>query len=125
MRRHGVRLTLFNQHAGTKFDVKVASVDALDAIKLKPARVCPLICEFGFKRDGDRCVKIACAAGYFVNDDNECEKRKVRQAPSASHDRRRSARRRAMQGGSGKTQGRGQGGRKSQGGMPFIPFFLP
>ena len=53
---------------------RFASADALDAIKLKPARVCPLICAFGFKRDGDRCVKIACAAGHFVNDDNECEK---------------------------------------------------
>ena len=86
-------LELFNKHAGTRFDVKLASVDALDAIKLKPTRVCPLICEFGFKRYGDRCSKITCAAGSFVNDDNECEKRKVRQvpsaryAPSARHDR--------------------------------------
>ena len=76
-------LELFNKHAGTRFDVKLASVDALDAIKLKPTRVCPLICEFGFKRYGDRCSKITCAAGSFVNDDNECEKRKVRQVPSA------------------------------------------
>src|SRR5262245_3867947 len=80
-------LELFNQHAGTTFDIKVASIDALDTIKLKPARVCPLICSFGFRRDGDRCVRIACAAGYFVNDDNECEKRKLRQAPSARYDR--------------------------------------
>jgi len=69
-------LALFNRHAGTKLDVKLASTDALDAIKLKPSRVCPLICEHGFKPDGDRCSKIVCAEGSFLNDDNECEKRR-------------------------------------------------
>jgi hypothetical protein len=54
-------LTLFNKHAGTKFNVKLASLDALDAIKLKSTRVCPLICEHGFKPDGDNCSKIVCA----------------------------------------------------------------
>jgi hypothetical protein len=80
-------LELFNKNAGTKFDVKLASLDALDAIKLKSARVCPLICESGFKADGDRCVKISCAAGSFLNEDGECEKRKVRESPSARRDR--------------------------------------
>lgn len=67
-------LALFNKHAGTKFDAKQASFDALDAIKAKPGRVCPLVCDHGFKVDGDACVKIACRAGFRVNDDNECEK---------------------------------------------------
>lgn len=67
-------LTLFNKYAGTKLDAKQASLDALDAIKSKPGRVCPLVCEHGFKADGDNCVKIACRAGYRVNDDNECAK---------------------------------------------------
>jgi len=69
-------LALFNRHAGTKFDAKLASLDALDAIKLKPSRVCPLICEHGHKADGGQCVKITCAEGSFLNDDNECEKRR-------------------------------------------------
>jgi hypothetical protein len=77
-------MALFNRHAGTKFDVRLASIDALDAIKLKPSRVCPLVCEHGFKPDGDRCSKIACAAGSFLNDDNECEKR--REKPVAKRD---------------------------------------
>jgi hypothetical protein len=64
----------FNRYAGTRFDPKVASSDALDAIKQKPARVCPLICEHGFRADGDHCRKIVCAEGSFLNDDNECEK---------------------------------------------------
>jgi len=67
-------LTLFNKYAGTKFDAKLASFEALDAIKAKPGRVCPLVCDYGFRADGDSCVKIACRAGYRVNDDNECEK---------------------------------------------------
>ncbi|WP_271593560.1 caspase family protein [Bradyrhizobium sp. CCBAU 65884] len=67
-------LTLFNKYAGTQFDVKLASVDALDALKAKPGRVCPLVCNFGFKADGDQCVKITCRAGYRLGDDNECEK---------------------------------------------------
>jgi uncharacterized caspase-like protein len=79
-------LALFNRHAGTKLDVKLASTDALDAIKLKPSRVCPLICEHGFKPDGDRCSKIVCAEGSFLNDDNECEKRRGKK-PVAKRDR--------------------------------------
>jgi uncharacterized caspase-like protein len=71
-------LALFNRHAGTKLNVKLASVDALDAIKLKPSRVCPLICEQGFKADGERCSRIVCAEGSFLNEDNECEKRRAK-----------------------------------------------
>jgi hypothetical protein len=71
-------LALFNRHAGTKLDVKVASTDALDAIKLRDSRVCPLVCEHGFKADGDHCRKIACAEGSFLNGDNECEKRRAK-----------------------------------------------
>jgi uncharacterized caspase-like protein len=78
-------LAQFNRYAGTKFDVKVASTDALDAIKLKPSRVCPLICEHGFKADGDRCAKIACSEGSILNDDNECEKRRDKK-PVAKRD---------------------------------------
>ena len=71
-------LTLFNKHAGTKLNVKLASLDALDTIKLKSMRVCPLICEHGFKPDGDNCSKIVCAEGSFLNEDNECEKRRAK-----------------------------------------------
>jgi uncharacterized caspase-like protein len=68
-------LTQFNRYAGTKLDAKVASVDTLDAVKSKSARVCPVVCQHGFEADGDRCVRITCASGSFLNDDNECEKR--------------------------------------------------
>jgi uncharacterized caspase-like protein len=68
-------LMLFNRYAGTRLDTTVASTDTLDAIKQRSSRVCPLVCEHGYKADGDRCSKIACAEGSFLNDANECEKR--------------------------------------------------
>src|SRR5262249_27114881 len=68
-------LTLFNRYAKTQLDTKLASTDALDTIKTKTSRVCPLVCDHGFKAQGETCVKIVCAEGSFLNDDNECEKR--------------------------------------------------
>ncbi|MBR1273214.1 caspase family protein [Bradyrhizobium sp. AUGA SZCCT0283] len=79
-------LTQFNRYAGTRLDTKVASVDTLDTIKLKSSRVCPLVCEHGFRADGERCTKITCAEGSFLNDDNECEKRRAKK-PVARRDR--------------------------------------
>ena len=79
-------LTQFNRYAGTRLDTKVASVDTLDTLKLKSSRVCPLVCEHGFQADGDRCVKITCAEGSFLNDNNECEKRRAKK-PVATRER--------------------------------------
>jgi Caspase domain len=74
----GRALELFNKRAGTKLDTKLASLDALDAIKAKPARVCPVVCEHGYKTDGDSCIKNTCGAGSFINNDNECQKSRKR-----------------------------------------------
>jgi hypothetical protein len=79
-------LSQFNRYAGTRLDTKVASVDTLDTIKLKSSRVCPLVCEHGFKAEGERCSKIVCAEGSVLNDDNECEKRRSRK-PVATRER--------------------------------------
>lgn len=79
-------LSQFNRYAGTQLDTKVASVDTLDTIKLKSSRVCPLACEHGFKAEGERCTKIVCAEGSFLNDDNECEKRRGKK-PVAARER--------------------------------------
>jgi len=78
-------LSLFNKHAGLKLDVKTASANALDAVKGKNGRVCPLICDHGFRADGDRCTKITCRTGYQVGDDNTCEKIEVKK-PVAKRD---------------------------------------
>jgi hypothetical protein len=89
-------LALFNKYAGTKFDVKLASIDVLDAIKGKPSRVCPLVCDHGFRTDGDHCIKITCGAGYRLNDDNKCEKVGGKK-PLASREEKREETRKSIQ----------------------------
>ena len=79
-------LSLFNKNAGTRLDVKAVNADTLDVIKQKQSRVCPLSCEHGFKADGDNCTRIVCNDGYFINDDNQCEKRREKK-PVAARDR--------------------------------------
>ncbi|APO52013.1 caspase (peptidase) [Bradyrhizobium diazoefficiens] len=102
-------LTLFNRYAGTQLDVKLASVDALDALKAKPGRVCPLVCNFGFKADGDQCVKITCRAGYRVGDDNECEKIQEKRPVARREDsRKRDADRKQVEATPSKPQASGQ-----------------
>jgi uncharacterized caspase-like protein len=68
-------LALFNQYAKTNFDIKVASLDALDTVRGRKDRVCPLICAKGQRVDGDRCIQISCGKDYFLNSNGECEKR--------------------------------------------------
>jgi uncharacterized caspase-like protein len=83
-------LSAFNRNAGTKLDVKTASLDTLDTIKKKDGRVCPPACDHGFRADGDHCSKIVCAEGSFLNEDNACEKRHGK-TPTAKKDREREA----------------------------------
>ena len=78
----------FNANAHTKFNVKVASLDALEAVKAHKDRVCPLECGKGQKAEGDRCVAEACKRGYIHNKDGEC----VREAKTAQRPRRTSMR---------------------------------
>lgn len=74
-------LGLFNKYAGTRFDVKVASLDALEVIKGRTGQICPLTCQHGFQVDGDKCVKITCKDGFEIGDDNTCERIVVRRPP--------------------------------------------
>ena len=67
-------LSLFNKNAGMTLDVKVASLDALEAVKSKSTRVCPLVCEHGFKPDGDSCIRIICEEGFEVGDGDACKR---------------------------------------------------
>jgi len=81
-------LSLFNDNAGTRFDAKVASLDALDAVRGKQGRVCPLDCDRGFRASGDRCVRVACDDGFVLNANGSCVKRpereRERRAPAAA-----------------------------------------
>jgi uncharacterized caspase-like protein len=67
-------LQLFNKHAGTSFNVKLASLDALDGVRAKTSRVCPLVCAAGQKAEGDKCVAITCDAGFSLNSQGVCRK---------------------------------------------------
>ena len=68
----------FNRHAGAKFDARVASIDALEAVRGIQARVCPLTCGNGMRAEGDQCIRITCEAGYVLGTDGACQKRKER-----------------------------------------------
>jgi uncharacterized caspase-like protein len=94
-------LDLFNKNAQTAFDIKLASLDALDAVRSKPDRVCPLICGKGQRADGDRCVQIGCASGFFLNSSGACEKRQE-PAPKARTAAKDPAPRRSAPSGGGK-----------------------
>lgn len=65
-------LEAFNRHAGTRLDGRVASLDLLDVLRTKPAGLCPLECNRGYRAQGDTCVKITCKRGYEVNDNGDC-----------------------------------------------------
>jgi len=73
-------LQLFNVHAGTRFDTKGASADALNAVRRKTGRICPLACDFGYRAEGSGCRKIVCRAGYELNDLGSCEKVRTKRA---------------------------------------------
>ena len=102
-------MELFNKYAGMKLDVKVASLDSLDVVKSKTARICPLTCEHGYQADGDRCTKISCKAGYEVGDDNTCEKIEEKKAarPVARQERGRASSRRTPEASGSSASGRG------------------
>jgi uncharacterized caspase-like protein len=74
-------LELFNRNAKTKFDTKVASLEALDAVRSETDRVCPLICSRGERVAGDHCVQIDCASGYYLDSGGSCERRRHEPAP--------------------------------------------
>lgn len=128
-------LSQFNRYAGAKLDVKVASTDALDTVKSKQSRVCPLVCEHGFKADGDKCTKIVCGDGSVLNDDNECEKKRAAKPGKPATAKRddgdeRPARQRRQAGGAAAEAAGGFGGaagiaaaagagRRSSGGQMF------
>ena len=82
-------LASFNDHAGTRLDIKLASLDALDAVRAKAGRVCPLECDRGFHADGDRCVKISCDDDQVLGPSGTCRPRPERAPPKVVAHRER------------------------------------
>jgi uncharacterized caspase-like protein len=83
-------LSSFNDHAGTSLDTKVASIDALDVVKARTGRVCPLDCERGYRASADSCVKITCDSDEVLGPNGSCRPRPER-APRVSRAERRPA----------------------------------
>lgn len=92
-------LGLFNRHAGTRFDTKVASLGALETVRGKDARVCPLVCGAGTRREGETCVAIPVPdkpaakpqASRPPQPERTLRERPVRDAIRGGEDRRSSA----------------------------------
>ncbi|QOZ11874.1 caspase family protein [Bradyrhizobium sp. CCBAU 51765] len=74
-------LNLFNTHSGLRLEAKAATIEALDAVKGKSGRTCPLVCDPGYKAEGESCLRTTCPSGYRLNG-NECIK--VREVGPAS-----------------------------------------
>jgi uncharacterized caspase-like protein len=91
-------LDSFNRNAGTKFDIKLASLDALDAVRGKSGRVCPLECDSGYRATGDHCVRITCDDGQVLGSNGVCHAKPERQRA----ERERAPAHRAPSGGGGK-----------------------
>jgi hypothetical protein len=47
-------LAAFNKNAGTNLDAAVATRDALDAVRARSSRVCPLACAHGYRASSEQ-----------------------------------------------------------------------
>jgi uncharacterized caspase-like protein len=70
----------FNKGAGAKFEGKVASLAAVEAVREKQTRVCPLECARGSKAEGEQCVAVTCPAGQVAGASGACEAAKPAKA---------------------------------------------
>ena len=67
-------LERFNKHAGTKLDVRVASLDALGVIRSRKSRICALACDRGSRIQGNRCVHVEPLGGRRNADRNHMKR---------------------------------------------------
>jgi hypothetical protein len=84
-------LEQFNKSAGTTLDVKLASLDALDTVRGKTSRVCPLVCGKGQKAQNDRCVQVNCDDGFILSPAGGCVKKPAPQPKSVASGERPAA----------------------------------
>ncbi|CAL78001.1 conserved hypothetical protein; putative Caspase-like domain (peptidase) [Bradyrhizobium sp. ORS 278] len=62
----------FNGIARTSFETATPSLAALDALKARSSRICPLSCQSGYRVDDDSCVKIVCPSSSELRPDGSC-----------------------------------------------------
>ncbi|MBO0759180.1 MAG: caspase family protein, partial [Bradyrhizobiaceae bacterium] len=82
-------IELFNKHGGANLDPKLASIDALDIVRSRQSRICPLTCEKSYHAEGERCVATVCKSGYEIGNDGSCAcvREGRRHHPRTSQDR--------------------------------------
>jgi uncharacterized caspase-like protein len=74
---------LFNKYGHMNLDAKEASLDALELLRSKASRICPVTCQHGFHVENDRCVEMKCKAGFVIGDDGSCERAREKPAHQA------------------------------------------
>jgi hypothetical protein len=65
-------LAQFNQQTHSSFDVKTASVEAVEAVRSQGDRICSLTCNVGQRVVGDQCAPIACGQGRHLSNSGVC-----------------------------------------------------
>jgi hypothetical protein len=83
-------LEAFNKHSGASLDTKLASIGALDAVRAKASRICPLVCARGEHVEDGQCVATVCKSGYALGEDGSCERRRYHVGTPASEPQSRS-----------------------------------
>jgi hypothetical protein len=75
-------LQRFNQLAGAKLNVQMASIDSISAVRDKTRRVCPpVVCPKGQRVEADHCSAITCPSGFALLANGRCAKRGERIEP--------------------------------------------
>ena len=69
-------LAQFNQRTRNAFDVKVASLEAIEGVRGRTDRVCPLECGAGKHLVNGQCIEIACKADEVLGTGGACERRR-------------------------------------------------
>ena len=63
----------FDRQTHNSLDVKVPSLEAIEAVRSKTERVCVLGCGVGRRAEGDQCVAVGCKLGEVLNAKGICQ----------------------------------------------------
>lgn len=77
-------LDRFNTSIRSSLNTQVASLDALDLVRSKTGRVCPLSCGPRQKVENDQCVVISCEPGFTLFPGGNCERSRTTQTKTKS-----------------------------------------
>jgi len=71
-RRTRTAMEIFNRETKLSLETKAATMAALDAMKMRNGRVCPLVCSPLEDKVGERCVAKNCPEGQHLNSSGIC-----------------------------------------------------